>query len=203
MFRVGPAKEGDAERHADRTAQDERRKPLPVERVAKLPDRDALHHQPEGDDEGRGLQRRQDMEPDRGGDESEREAREPRDQRGREGGEEKKQDRKIENRFEHDPPFVSSQRPVPSSEAISIRSICAMPPFRAMTFAERLYPTILPRISNIGNGSVAGPSRAFTPVFDARKKLIPAPAKKSQQFQRQKNLSPPEKPPLRFPASRS
>ena len=58
--------------------------------AAQLPDCNALHDQPEGNDQGCGLHRRQDVQPHRRGDEAEGEAGESGDERGREGGEQEK-----------------------------------------------------------------------------------------------------------------
>src|SRR5262249_16925221 len=63
-------------------------------RVTQLPHRHALHDQPEGDDQARGLHWREDVQPRCRGDQPEGKSREPRHQRGREGG--KEEDREIE-----------------------------------------------------------------------------------------------------------
>jgi hypothetical protein len=57
--------------------------------MAQFPDRDALHDQPKGDDQGGGLQWREDVKPHRRRDEPEGKAGEARYQRGRKGGEQK------------------------------------------------------------------------------------------------------------------
>ena len=81
----------------------------PVQRVAQLPDRIALHHQPECDDQGGGLQWREDVEPDRGYDEAESETGEAGDQRA--GKSREKKQRQFEDRSIHVPaPQKSEQR---------------------------------------------------------------------------------------------
>jgi hypothetical protein len=57
--------------------------------MPQCPDRITLHHQAETHDQGRGLQRRENVEPDRRGDDAKREAAEPGDQRGKERPSEK------------------------------------------------------------------------------------------------------------------
>ena len=70
-----PAQQLDAERDADLAADQQRQQPPPVERVAQLPHRVALDDQAVADDQRRGLQGRQDVQPDRRGDQAEGEAR--------------------------------------------------------------------------------------------------------------------------------
>jgi hypothetical protein len=73
---TGPGQAPDAGRHAGRGAGNKRPQPAPVQRLAKLPDRVALHDQAERDDQRCCLQGCQDVEPDRGRDQPECKTRE-------------------------------------------------------------------------------------------------------------------------------
>jgi hypothetical protein len=88
LSNIRPIENRDAERDTECGPCDERPKPLPIQRVPQFPNRDALHDQTERDDQGRGLKRGEHMQPNRGGDQSERKAPEAGDERGGEGREE-------------------------------------------------------------------------------------------------------------------
>ena len=89
MGRVRPGQDADADGNAERSAQHERPELSPVQRAAQLPDRIALHDQPECDDQRGGLQGVKDVEPDRRDDEAESEAGEAGNQRAGKGREKK------------------------------------------------------------------------------------------------------------------
>src|SRR5262249_31100249 len=80
MRGIRPFENAHTKRHAQRRAQQERPQPLPMERRAQFPDRISLNDQAKRDDQGRGLQRRQNVEPDRGRDQTEGKAGESSDQ---------------------------------------------------------------------------------------------------------------------------
>src|SRR4029453_7969625 len=106
---VRPGQDADADGNAECGAGHERPEPSPVQRAAQLPDRIALHEQPECDDQRRRLQRGEDVEPDRRDDEAEGEAGEAGDQRAGKGREKKQ--RQFECRSIHVPaPHKSEQR---------------------------------------------------------------------------------------------
>jgi hypothetical protein len=67
----------DADRHADPAADQEREEPRRPYRPAQLPDGDSLHDQPVSHDQRGCFGRRQEMQPDRGGDDAKRETRHP------------------------------------------------------------------------------------------------------------------------------
>src|SRR5262249_24185813 len=85
VVRRGPPENRYAQRDSKGRPQQEWPHPTPAQRVPQLPDRDALHHQTEGDDQRRGLHRREDVKPNAGGTQSECKPRHPRDKRGSKG----------------------------------------------------------------------------------------------------------------------
>jgi hypothetical protein len=85
MRRIRPGQDAHADGHAECSTQHEGQKFFPVQRAAQLPDRVALHDLAEGDDQRRRLQRCEEVEPDRGGDQAKGESGKARDQRAREG----------------------------------------------------------------------------------------------------------------------
>jgi hypothetical protein len=89
MGRVRPGQDADADGDADRGTEHERPEFFPVQRTAQLPDRIALYDQPERNDQRGGLQRGEDVEPDRGDNEAKGEAGEAGDQRAGKGREKK------------------------------------------------------------------------------------------------------------------
>src|SRR5262249_25807205 len=85
VVRTGPSENCHPQRDSKAGSQQEWPQPAPAQRVPQFPDRDALHHQPEGDDQGCGLYRREDVQPNGGGNQSECKPCHPRDQRGSKG----------------------------------------------------------------------------------------------------------------------
>src|SRR5262249_19997253 len=79
-----------ADRHTNDAADQERREPGRVDRLAQLPHRPALHDQAKGGDQRRALGRRQKMQPYRCSDNSKRKPRKPGDKCCGKGGEDKK-----------------------------------------------------------------------------------------------------------------
>src|SRR5262249_59355414 len=82
VVRTGPSENRHPQRDAAGPSQQEWPQPTPAQRVPQFPDRDALHHQTEGDDQRRGLHRRKDVQPNAGGNQSEGKPCHPRDKRG-------------------------------------------------------------------------------------------------------------------------
>src|SRR5262249_39534256 len=85
VVRTRPFENRHAQRDSKGRPQQEWPQPTPAQRVAQFPDRDALHDKTEGDDQRRGLYRREDVQPNAGGNQSECKPCHPRDKRGRKG----------------------------------------------------------------------------------------------------------------------
>jgi hypothetical protein len=91
----------DADRHPERRAEHEWCDFSPLQRMPQLPDRIALHHKSKAGDQDRRLQRRENVEPHRRGNDAEGEAANARDQGGEErpGEEDYREDVETEARI--------------------------------------------------------------------------------------------------------
>jgi len=113
--RLRPLQHRNAERNAERAANEKRPQPARVERPPQLPNRDARHDEAEADDQSGGVAGREHMQPCRGRDKPERKAGEAGNERRRKGGR-----RKIESSKAGTP---SMARPRSKRAALGWRAI--------------------------------------------------------------------------------